>query len=66
VAGCFEAIVHDLRALLRLAEGRTSEPRLAVLDSRTLQSSPESGHRAGHDGAKHKKEGSKVPAAWTL
>src|SRR2546426_9320201 len=25
-AGCFEAIVHDLRALLRLAAGRPPEP----------------------------------------
>jgi transposase len=61
-AGCFEAMVHDLRALLRLAQGRASEPTAAVLDSRTLQSTPESGHRAGYDGAKRKK-GSKVHAA---
>ena len=60
--GCFEAMVHDLRALLRLAEGRASEPTAAVLDSRTLQSTPESGHRTGYDGAKRKK-GSKVHAA---
>jgi transposase len=33
-----------------------------ILDSRTLRSSPESGHRAGYDGAKRKK-GSKVHAA---
>jgi transposase len=31
----------------------------AILDSRTLRSSPESGHRAGYEGAKRKK-GSKV------
>jgi transposase len=61
-AGCFEAMVHDLRALLRLVEGRASEPTAAVLDSRTLQSTPESGHRTGYDGAKRKK-GSKVHAA---
>jgi transposase len=61
-AGCFEAIVHDLRALLRLAAGRAAEPTAAVLDSRTLQSTPESGGRAGFDGAKRKK-GSKVHAA---
>ena len=46
-AGCFEAMVHDLRLLLRLAEGRAGEPTAVVLDSRMLQSSPESGHRAG-------------------
>jgi transposase len=61
-AGCFEAIVHDLRALLRLAAGRAPEPTAAILDSRTVQSTPESGRRAGYDGAKHKR-GSKVHAA---
>jgi transposase len=61
-AGVFEAMVHDLRALLRLAEGRAPGPTAAILDSRTLRSSPESGHRAGYDGAKPKK-GSKVHAA---
>lgn len=58
-AGVFEAIVHDLRVLLRLAEGRTAEPSAAIFDSRTLQSTPESGTRAGYDGAKRKR-GSKV------
>src|SRR5918998_1746763 len=61
-AGCFEAIVHDLRALLRLAAGRAPEPTAAVLDSRTLQSTPESGDRAGYDGAKRRK-GSKTHVA---
>jgi transposase len=61
-AGVFEAIVHDLRVLLRLADGRTAQPSAAILDSRTLQSSPESGHRAGYDGAKRKR-GSKVHMA---
>src|SRR5205085_5899869 len=60
-AGCFEAIVDDLRAVLRLAQGRNEEPSAAIFDSRTLQSSPESGHRAGYDGAKRRK-GSKVHA----
>jgi hypothetical protein len=50
-AGVFEAMVHDLRALLRLASGRTPDPTAAILDSRTLRSSPESGHRSGYDGA---------------
>ncbi len=58
-AGCFEAIVNDLRAILRLAQGRNEKPSAAIFDSRTLQSSPESGHRAGYDGAKRRK-GSKV------
>ena len=61
-AGCFEAMVHDLRALLRLAEGKAAEPTAAIMDSRTLRSSPESGHRAGYDGAKRMK-GSKLHAA---
>jgi hypothetical protein len=34
-AGCFEAIVHDLRAVLRFAEGRDPEPTAAIFDSRT-------------------------------
>jgi transposase len=58
-AGVFEAIVHDLRTLLRLAEGRAPNPSAVVIDSRTLQSTPESGARAGYDGAKRRK-GSKV------
>lgn len=60
--GVFEAIVNDLRAVLRLAAGRNEQPSAAIFDSRTLQSSPESGPRAGYDGAKRRK-GSKVHAA---
>jgi transposase len=60
--GVFAAIVHDLRELQRLAQGRASTPTAAILDSRTLQSTPESGARAGYDGAKRKK-GSKVHVA---
>jgi transposase len=58
-AGVFEAMVRDLRELLRVAAGREPAPGAAIIDSRTLQSTPESGHRAGYDGAKRKK-GSKV------
>jgi|SRR5450432_2672676 transposase len=61
-AGVFQAIVDDLRLVLRLAEGRAGQPTAVILDSRTLQSSPESGARAGYDGAKRKK-GSKVHLA---
>lgn len=61
-AGVFEAIVHDLREIVRLAKGRAAAPTAAILDSRTLQSTPESGGRAGYDGAKRKK-GSKVHVA---
>jgi transposase len=61
-AGCFEALAQDLRALLRLASGRAEEPTAAIIDSRTLRSTPESGTRAGYDGAKRKR-GSKVHVA---
>lgn len=61
-AGVFEAIAHDLRELLRVAAGRNPQPTAAILDSRTLQSTPESGARAAYDGAKRRK-GSKVHAA---
>jgi transposase len=61
-AGVFEEIVHDLRVLLRLSEGRAKDPKAAILDSRTLRSTPESGYRGGYDGHKGKK-GSKVHAA---
>lgn len=61
-AGVFEAMVHDLRVLLRLAQGRDEQPSAVILDGRTLQSTPESGGRAGYDGHK-KKRGSKVHLA---
>jgi transposase len=61
-AGCFDALAEDLRALLRLASGREAQPSAAVIDSRTLRSTPESGARAGYDGAKRKK-GSKLHLA---
>ena len=53
-AGVFEAMVQDLRMLLRKIEGRSPSPRAAAIDSRTLQSSPESGGRAGYDGHKRR------------
>lgn len=61
-AGCFEALAHDLRAVLRLAAGRNEEPSAAIFDSRTPRSTPESGTRAGYDGAKRKR-GSKLHLA---
>src|ERR671918_1189329 len=61
-AGVFEQMIHDLRVLLRLSKERTSEPRAAIVDSRTLRSTPESGSRGGYDGHNNKK-GSKVHAA---
>ena len=53
--GVFEEMVHDLRALLRLAQGKQEQPTAAMTD--TLQSTPES-----YDGYKRKK-GSKIHMA---
>ena len=61
-AGVFEAMVHDLRVLLRLAKGKKGQPTAAIFDGRTLPSTPESGERAGYDGYKRKK-GSKIHMA---
>jgi len=61
-AGCFEAMAHDLREVLRVASGKEATPTAAILDSRTVQSTPTSGARAGYDGAKRRK-GSKVHVA---
>ena len=61
-AGCFADMVHDLRAMLRWSEGRADDPTAVVLDSRTVQSTPESGARGGYDGHKRRK-GSKVHLA---
>lgn len=41
-AGCFEALAADRRA----AAGRKAEPTAAIVDSRTLRSSPENGAAA--------------------
>jgi transposase len=61
-ASVFDAIVQDLRAVLRVAQGRNAEPSAAIFESRTLQSTPESGPRAGYDGAKRRR-GSKGQTA---
>jgi transposase len=61
-AGCFEAIIHDMRAVLREMAGKKALPTAAVIDSRTLRSTPESGARAGYDGHK-RMNGSKVHLA---
>lgn len=61
-AGVFKALVHDLRMLLREIAGRYPQPSAAIFDGRVLQSSPESGARAGYDGHKRRK-GSKVHLA---
>jgi transposase len=61
-ADVFTAIIADLRALIRLGEGRSPQPSAMILDSRTLRSTPESGARAGYDGHK-RTNGSKVHLA---
>jgi transposase len=61
-AGVFEMLVRDLREVLRVAAGRDPQPSAVIMDSRTLQSTPESGTRAGYDGAKRRR-GSKVHTA---
>ena len=61
-AGVFEAIVHDLRELLRVTGGKKGQPSAVILDARTMQSTVESGERAGYDGHK-KKKGTKVHIA---
>ena len=61
-AGVFEDMVRDLRMLMREINDRMPQPRAAILDGRTLQSTPESGARAGYDGHKRRK-GSKVHMA---
>jgi len=61
-AGCFEALVSDMRSIIRVSQGRRGQPSAVILDGRTLQSSCESGPRAGYDGYK-RRNGSKVHAA---
>ena len=61
-ARCFETLAQDLRGVLRLAADRPADPTAAIIDSRTLRFTPESGARAGYDGAKRKR-GSKVHMA---
>jgi transposase len=61
-AGVFENLVHDLRSLVREIAERAPQPTAAIFDARTLQSTPESGSRAGYDGHKRRK-GSKVHLA---
>jgi len=61
-ADVFEAIVADLREVLRITAGKKAKPTAVIFDSRTWQSSPESGARAEYDGAK-RRTGSKTHIA---
>ena len=58
-ANVFATIIADPRALIRLGKGWAPQPTAAILDSRTLQSTPESGQRAGWGDTK-RRQGSKV------
>src|SRR3954469_6353998 len=63
-SGCFRRERFRRVGLAPTGKRRLSRrtPTAAILDSRTLQSTPESGHRAGYDGAKRRK-GSKLHLA---
>lgn len=54
-AGCFDQLSADLRAVLRLASGRTREQIAAALDDRSLCSARKSGKRAGYECANRMK-----------
>lgn len=51
-----------MRSIIRVGQGRLGQPSAVILDGRTLQSSCESGVRAGYDGYKRRR-GSKVHRA---
>jgi transposase len=61
-AKVFEQVADDLRMILRMVAGKEPNPSAAILDGRTVQSTPESGSRAGYDGYK-RKNGSKIHIA---
>jgi transposase len=65
-AGCFGAIAHDLRTICghccACLQGDTERRARRLCDRRMMQSSPESGARAGYDGCKRRK-GSKIHEA---
>jgi transposase len=65
-AGCVEAMVSDLRSVIQVAQERQGQPNAMILDGRTLQSTFESGPRAGYDGHKRKRGGKVQMAVNTL
>ena len=60
-AGVFEEMVHDLRVLLRLSEGRASDPTAAILDSRTLRSTQRAGIGADTMGTRARRDRKYTP-----
>ncbi len=65
-AGCFAAMAHDRREVLRGAAGRPPQPTGAMVDSASRQSTPESGQRAGDDGDTRRKGRTRHLAVDTL
>jgi transposase len=61
-SGVFEDMAHDLRELLRVGAGKAKQPTRVIYDAQTLQSTVESGERAGYDGHK-RRNGSKIHIA---
>lgn len=61
-AQVFDAILAQMRDLLRHLYGKPDQPTMMIVDSRTLKSTPESGQRAGYDAGK-KVRGSKAHVA---
>ena len=51
-AGCFEAMAHDLRAMLRWCASRAEQPTAVIIDSATRQSTPESGRAPAMTGTR--------------
>src|SRR5215217_3937410 len=58
-------MVHNLRLVLRLSQGRAPQPTGAILHNRTLGSTPQSGSSGGYDAAKRKKGSRRCPKVST-
>jgi transposase len=65
-AGVFEEMVHNLRVLLRLSAGKASDPTAAILDSRTLRSTPESGYDGAATTGRSARRARRSTPRWTL
>jgi hypothetical protein len=59
-------MVYDLHAILRVAHGRTTQPSAAMFDRHTIPSTPESGTRAGDNGATNRRGSMRHQAVDTL
>ena len=64
-AGCFEALTHDLRELLRVLAERNPRPTAAILDGRTLRSTVPSAAAEQVTTAASAKKAAKSMARWT-